>query len=81
MAATYTIRGGSFVVQKLRQWQQQSRLADTGVLANLDLVPDGQRMVVLAPATNPDERQAGNHVTFMLNFFDEVQRRVSSVGR
>jgi hypothetical protein len=33
-------------------------------------------MVVLAPATNADDRQAGNHVTFMLNFFDDVQRRV-----
>jgi hypothetical protein len=38
-------------------------------------------MVVLTPATNPDDRQAGNHVTFMLNFFDEVQRRVRSIGQ
>jgi len=68
------------VVQKLRQWTQ-SRLADTGVLSNLDLAPDGQRMVVLVPATNPADRQAGNHVTFMLNFFDEVQRRVRPIAQ
>ena len=79
MAATYTTRGGSFVVQKLRQWPQ-SRLADTGVLSNLDLAPDGQWMVVLIPATNPDNRQAANHATFMLNFFGEVQRRLHQVA-
>jgi eukaryotic-like serine/threonine-protein kinase len=79
MAATYTTRGGSFLVQKLRQWPQ-SRLADTGVLSNLDLAPDG-RMVVLTPATNPDNRQAGNHATFMLNFFDEVQRRIHQIAQ
>lgn len=49
--------------------------------ANLDLTPDGQRMVVLSPVTNPDERQASNHVTFMLNFFDEVQRRVHQIAQ
>jgi Tol biopolymer transport system component/DNA-binding winged helix-turn-helix (wHTH) protein len=80
MVANFMTRDGSFVVQKLRQWPQ-SRLADTGVLANLDLAPDGQRMVVLVPATSPDDRQAGNHVTFMLNFFDEVQRRVRPVAQ
>jgi hypothetical protein len=47
-----------------------------GVLSNLNLAPDGKQMVVLAPATNADDRQAGNHVTFMLNFFGDVQRRV-----
>lgn len=77
MVATYIIRRGSFVVQSVRQWTQ-SRLADTGVLANLDLAPDGEHFLLLTPASNLESRQTENHVTFMLNFFDELTQRVQA---
>ena len=80
MVASYTTKGGSFAVRSLRQWSQ-SRLADTGVLSNFDLSPDGRRILALMPAVRPEDRQTENHVTFMLNFFDEVRRRVASSGR
>jgi Tol biopolymer transport system component len=75
MLATYIVRSGSFFIQSLRQWWP-GRLADTGVLSNFDLSADGQRIVALLPASGPDQQPSQNHVTFMFNFFDEVQRRV-----
>jgi Tol biopolymer transport system component len=77
IVATYTTRGRSLAVQVLKPWSP-SRLADTGVLANLDLTPDGQRFVMLTTAMTPETQ---NHVTFMLNFLDEVQRRVPGEGQ
>ena len=80
MMATYTTNGGSFAVSSVRQWSPV-RLADTGVLSNFDLSPDGERILALIPALGPEEEQTGNHVTFVFNFFDEVHRRVTSAGR
>jgi eukaryotic-like serine/threonine-protein kinase len=80
MIRAYRTQGSSFVVQELRAWSA-SRLADTGVLANLDLTPDGRRFVMLTPATMPGSQQSENHVTFMLNFPSEVRRRLATLSR
>jgi eukaryotic-like serine/threonine-protein kinase len=77
MAAAYEIKNGEFVIRSVRRWSP-IRLADTGVLSNLDLGPDGKRMVGLFPAANPEDQDSENHVTFMLNFADEVDRRLAS---
>jgi Tol biopolymer transport system component len=76
MAATYTTKGRSFAVHSRRQWSPV-RLADTGVLSNFDLSPDGLRILALMPAVRPEDQQTENHVTIMLNFSDEVRRRVA----
>jgi hypothetical protein len=45
--------------------------------SNLDLAPDGKRFAVLAlPETAPGEKHSV-HVTRLLNFFDELRRRVT----
>jgi eukaryotic-like serine/threonine-protein kinase len=81
MVANYATKAGSFVIGSLRQWSQH-RLADTGVLLNFDLSPDGRRILALMPAIGPEDEPAENHATIMLNFADEVRRRVLfQVGR
>jgi serine/threonine-protein kinase len=80
MVANYTIQGGKFAVHSPRPWLETT-LADTGVLSNFDLAPDGRRFVVLMPSIRPEDQQTVNHATFVLNFFDEVRRRVASAGR
>jgi serine/threonine-protein kinase len=75
MVATYKIRDGSFSVQSVAQWSQ-AHLADTGVLANLDLAPDGTKFVYLVPAATPENAQTENHATFISDFFSEITRRV-----
>ena len=78
MMATYTIKAGLFTVESVRQWSGM-QLFNTGVLANYDVGRDG-RIAGLLPADNPEDRQSENHVTIMLNFFEQVRRRVSSNG-
>jgi hypothetical protein len=40
-----------------------------------DVSPDGKR-VVMFPRPTEEQSQGSVHVTFLLNFFDEVRRRV-----
>jgi Tol biopolymer transport system component len=75
MVAAYRVENRSFVVEKPREWSPLT-LADTGVISNLDVDPDGTRVLTLLPATIED-RQSADHVTMVLNFGDEVRRRVS----
>jgi serine/threonine-protein kinase len=76
MVASFRVRGDAFVIGALQPWGPQL-LADTGVLTNFDLAPDGERIAALMTATRPENQQTANHVTVMLNFDDEVRRRVA----
>jgi serine/threonine-protein kinase len=76
MVVGYTVQGGSFLPDTPRQWSSHS-VADTGVLPNFDVAPDGERILALMPATRPEARQTANHVTLMLNFADELHRRAA----
>jgi serine/threonine-protein kinase len=75
MVATYEIRNGIFQVRSVRPWTD-IRLADTGVLANLDLTTDGKRFIYLIPAMTPQNRQNENHATFVSDFFRVINERV-----
>jgi len=75
MAAAYTIRGTSFVPDKPRPWNPV-RLATMGLTQAFDLAPDGERVVALLPADTPESRETLKHVTLMLNFPDELRRRL-----
>jgi serine/threonine-protein kinase len=80
MVANYTVKGELFLVDKPRVWSGR-QLANTGMAMNFDLAPDGKRFVVLMPAEGPVPRENQNHVTVVVNFFDEVRRRVAGQGR
>ena len=74
MVVDYTVNGDSFVPGKPRLWSDK-QLFYTGT-SNLDLAPDGKRFAVLAlPEAAPGEK-GSVHVTMLLNFFDELRRRV-----
>lgn len=77
MKITYSIRGDSFVPSPPVAWTER-RFADTGVVPALDLHPDGKRFAVLMSAEPPGQGQSPNHATVLLNFFDEVDRRVTA---
>jgi serine/threonine-protein kinase len=77
MVASYKVQGESFVPDKPRLWFGKA-LANMGQTPNLDLAPDGKRFVVLMPAESPEPRESENHVTLVVNFFDEVRRRVAA---
>ena len=76
MVVSYTANGDSFIPQKARLWSAK-QLATLGTGRNYDVAPDGKRCIVLMPvdSSEPSERQS--HVNLVVNFFDEVRRRVA----
>jgi eukaryotic-like serine/threonine-protein kinase len=75
MVATYTANGDTFVADKPRLWSEK-RLANTGLTPLFDLAPDGKRFAVLVAEEGREPPAVQNHVTLILNFFDELRRRV-----
>jgi serine/threonine-protein kinase len=73
MVVNYTVASGSFVPGRPRLWLDQ-RLFTLGT-SNLDLAPDGKRFAVLTAPEAAGEKTSV-HVTMLLNFFDEIRRRV-----
>ena len=74
MVANYKVKGNSFVPDKPRVWSSRP-LANTGLPAiNFAVAPDGKRVLAVMPVQEP--REAQSHVTLVMNFFDEVRRRI-----
>ena len=77
MVARYTANEHSFVPEKPRQWSPAPLFRPTNnALWNLDIAPDGRRFVVLAPPEFSSAEPATVHATILLNFFDELRRRL-----
>jgi serine/threonine-protein kinase len=77
MVARYTATEHSFVPEKPRQWSPAPLFRPTNnALWNLDIAPDGRRFVVLAPPELSSAEPATVHATILLNFFDELRRRL-----
>jgi serine/threonine-protein kinase len=74
MVSGYNVKDGVFQAGTPKPWST-TRLADTGVLANFDVAAGGRRIAALLPATDSGEQQAPNHVTILINFFDDLRRR------
>jgi hypothetical protein len=74
MVVDYTVKGDSFVPGKPRVWSEK-QLFNPGLL-NLDLAPDGKRFAVLHAPELAGSEKGSVHVTVLLNFFDEVKRRI-----
>jgi len=76
MVAGYAVIGESFAASKPRLWSDQELSPPTGD-SNFDLAPDGTRIEALVPRPAAEENKTSVHVTFLLNFFDELRRRTS----
>src|SRR5205823_4088190 len=72
MAVSYKSRGDSFLTDQPRVWTK--KIVGFGTTRGYDPGPDGKRIVALMPANTPQEPQ--DDVIFLLNFFDELRRRV-----
>jgi Tol biopolymer transport system component len=76
MVAAYAVKGDSFVADKPRAWSGKQLGGVANAAKNIDLAPDGKRIVALMPAETAEDQKAQSHVTFLENFFDEVRRKV-----
>jgi serine/threonine-protein kinase len=75
MVAAFTAKGVSFAAEKPRLWSD-TQLLDINGHWNFDLAPDGKRFVVTMRADSTAQPRGSVHVTFLLNFFDELRRRI-----
>jgi eukaryotic-like serine/threonine-protein kinase len=77
MVTSYSLVGDSFVAVKPRVWSDK-RFFNTGFLQNFTLAPDGKRFAVLMSAESPEPGVTEPHAMLVLNFFDEIRRRVAA---
>ena len=75
MIVPYSVKDEAFVAGKPREWTGV-RLADTGVISNFDVHSDGTRVLALLPADRDEDRRTRNQATIVLNFNEEIRRRV-----
>jgi serine/threonine-protein kinase len=79
MVLEYTANGDSLAPGKPRIWSDR-QLFYSGT-SNLDLAPDGKRFAVLGTPENAGPEKGSVHATFLMNFFDELRRRVPAGGK
>jgi len=75
MVTEYTAKADSFSYSKPRVWSDK-QLRYTGGREYFDLAPDGKRFAVFPRGGTADEKQGSVHVIFLLNFFDDIRRRI-----
>ena len=76
MVASYVATGQSFASNKPRVWSNTQIRDPSATVSNMDLAPDGTRFVVFPRQDATGEPKSSVHVTVLLNFFDELHRRV-----
>jgi Tol biopolymer transport system component len=75
MVAPFTASGDTFSPGPPRQWSDTT-LSLVGNIPPYDLAPDGKRVVINPAGDSQAGDKATLHVTFLLNFFDELKRRL-----
>jgi hypothetical protein len=69
----------SFSYAKPRTWSEK-QIRNPG-RTYFDLAPDGKRFAVFPRAETSEDKQGSVRVTFLLNFFEELRRRVPASGK
>ncbi|MBI4902639.1 MAG: serine/threonine-protein kinase [Acidobacteria bacterium] len=78
MMTPYSAKDASFAAGKSQLWAE-ARIRSGGTSTNFDLAPDGKRFAALMASDNAGATRP-THVTFLLNFFDELRRK-APVGK
>jgi eukaryotic-like serine/threonine-protein kinase len=72
----YTAKGDTFTAGKPRPWSETpTRTAGGNALVPIDLAPDGKHFAIF-PMSPAEDEKGSVHMTFLFNFFDELQRRM-----
>lgn len=75
MVAAYRIQGDTFAADEPQLWFNQSLLLYTNQ-RNYALAPDGKRLIIPEPKELDLQETGSLHVTVLINFFDELARRI-----
>jgi serine/threonine-protein kinase len=74
MVVDYTVTGDSFVPGKPRPWSEKQIFFSTYL--SVALAPDGKRFAVFPMPEAAGPEKGSVHVTFLLNFLDELRRQI-----
>jgi hypothetical protein len=75
MVAGYTVHRDSFVPDKPQLWSEKALANTVTFNKNVDLAPDGKRVVALMTAEGLKTQQSQHDIVFLENFFDDLRRR------
>jgi Tol biopolymer transport system component/tRNA A-37 threonylcarbamoyl transferase component Bud32 len=75
MELAYSEKGDSFLAEKARRW------SDSVIPYAFDMSSDGNRILTSVLEGSAKGQDSDSHVTLLLNFVDEVRRRVPHRGR
>jgi serine/threonine-protein kinase len=87
MVVDYTVEGDSFHGLKPRLWTDKLIGTTAGSIRfgggrpPFDLTQDGRRIIAWEPEEQPKETMVNLHVTMLLNWFDELRRRLPPSGK
>lgn len=76
MVAGYKTSGESFMAEKPRAWSSVQIVAGSPASWSFDLAPDGRHVMALVNPGATGEHSNSVRLNVLLNFFDEVRRRV-----
>ena len=79
MAVDYQEQGNTFLASPPRVWAA-APIGTTAFPRNFTIAADGKRFAVLPPRTASGE-DGSVHVTFVMNFLDELRRRVEATAK
>jgi WD40 repeat protein len=77
MVVSYKAVGDSFLPGEPAVWSEKP-VVDLGELYSYDVAPDGKRVAVVLYPDGTAQQKPATSLTFLLNFFDELKRRVPS---
>jgi Tol biopolymer transport system component/DNA-binding winged helix-turn-helix (wHTH) protein len=82
MFTSYTSSGDAFVSGTPQVWSQRP-LLDVGSppVGTFDLAQDGKRLAVVLNTDGTADPTPITHLTFLLNFFDDLRRRIPADGK
>lgn len=75
MTVDYEVRGDEFIPGKPRPWAEGKRIS-ASLGAAYDVAPDGKRVAAFPAEDAPAGPRENLHAIFLLNFFDELKRRL-----
>jgi Tol biopolymer transport system component len=76
MVVPYKVSGEALVPEKPRVWADQQISDILRPSPNFDIAPDGKRFIVLLHPNLIDEQRNSPKLTILLNFTDELRRRL-----
>jgi serine/threonine-protein kinase len=76
MTVSYTVDGDAFAADKPTLYSNVQFFSPNASSWSLDLAPDGSRFAILSRPDPGGEQARSVHVNFLMNFFDDVRRRI-----